>query len=116
MLRNRYRRITFFFGRVIIGLIFWDIVLPFLRFRNFSNRTRKERLTKIAVQFRSLATDMGGVMIKVGQFLSSRVDVLPEEITKELSNLQDEVDPENFEDIRRLVMGKDRNAGWNSKR
>ncbi|MBT9438550.1 MAG: AarF/ABC1/UbiB kinase family protein [Desulfobacterales bacterium] len=46
---------------------------------------------------------MGGVMIKVGQFLSSRVDVLPEEITKELADLQDEVAPENFEDIRQIA-------------
>ena len=100
MLRSRYRRITFFFARVLIGLIFWELVLPFLRLRNLTTRTRKDRLRKIAVQFRSLATDMGGVMIKVGQFLSSRVDVLPEEITKELAGLQDEVAPENFEDIR----------------
>jgi predicted unusual protein kinase regulating ubiquinone biosynthesis (AarF/ABC1/UbiB family) len=46
---------------------------------------------------------MGGVMIKVGQFLSSRLDVLPAEITEELAGLQDEVPPENFEDIRRLA-------------
>jgi len=46
---------------------------------------------------------MGGVMIKVGQFLSSRVDVLPEEITKELADLQDEVAPENFKDIRQIA-------------
>jgi predicted unusual protein kinase regulating ubiquinone biosynthesis (AarF/ABC1/UbiB family) len=103
MLRSRYRRITFFFARVFIELIFWELVLPFLRFRNLTTRTRKDRLRKIAVQFRSLATDMGGVMIKIGQFLSSRVDVLPEEITKELAGLQDEVAPENFEDIRQIA-------------
>jgi predicted unusual protein kinase regulating ubiquinone biosynthesis (AarF/ABC1/UbiB family) len=34
---------------------------------------------------------MGGVMIKLGQFISTRVDVLPEEITAELAGLQDEV-------------------------
>jgi len=43
---------------------------------------------------------MGGVLIKVGQFLSTRVDVLPAEVISELSGLQDEVPPENFEDIR----------------
>jgi predicted unusual protein kinase regulating ubiquinone biosynthesis (AarF/ABC1/UbiB family) len=103
MIRSRYLRITFFFARVIIGLIFWELVLPFLRFRHLTARTRNDRLRKIAIQFRSLATDMGGVMIKVGQFLSSRVDVLPEEITKELAGLQDEVAPENFEDIRQIA-------------
>lgn len=103
MLRSRYRRITFFFARVLIGLIFWELVLPYLRFQNLTARTRKDRLRKTAVQFRSLATDMGGVMIKVGQFLSSRVDVLPEEITRELAVLQDEVAPEDFEEIRHIA-------------
>lgn len=42
-------------------------------------------------------------MVKVGQFLSSRLDVLPEEITKELSGLQDEVAPEPFEKIREQI-------------
>jgi predicted unusual protein kinase regulating ubiquinone biosynthesis (AarF/ABC1/UbiB family) len=46
---------------------------------------------------------MGGVLIKVGQVLSSRVDVLPLEITEELAGLQDAVPPEPFEAIRRLA-------------
>jgi predicted unusual protein kinase regulating ubiquinone biosynthesis (AarF/ABC1/UbiB family) len=50
-----------------------------------------------------LAIRMGGVMIKVGQFLSSRLDILPPEVTDELANLQDEVPAEDFEDIRTLA-------------
>jgi predicted unusual protein kinase regulating ubiquinone biosynthesis (AarF/ABC1/UbiB family) len=50
-----------------------------------------------------MAIRLGGVLIKVGQFLSSRVDVLPREITAELSDLQDEVPPESFPDIRRVT-------------
>jgi len=46
---------------------------------------------------------MGGVMIKVGQFLSARLDVLPPELTDELSGLQDEVPPEDFLGIRSLA-------------
>ncbi len=46
---------------------------------------------------------MGGVLIKVGQFLSARVDVLPKEFTEELIGLQDEVPEESFEDIRNLI-------------
>jgi predicted unusual protein kinase regulating ubiquinone biosynthesis (AarF/ABC1/UbiB family) len=103
MHRKRYRRILFFFARVILSLIFWELFLPTLGFRNIAARKRAVRLRSIAIRFRSLATEMGGVMIKVGQFLSTRVDVLPEEITKELANLQDEVTPEDFEDIRQIA-------------
>ena len=46
---------------------------------------------------------MGGVLIKVGQWLSARLDVLPPVITEELAGLQDEVRPERFEDIRQVV-------------
>ncbi|MBU0512675.1 MAG: AarF/ABC1/UbiB kinase family protein [Chloroflexi bacterium] len=103
MYRARYRRIVSFFGRVIIGLILWDLVFPRIGLRGLAKRTRADRLRKIAGQFRALATQMGGVLIKVGQFLSSRVDVLPQEITDELANLQDEVAPEDYEDIRRVA-------------
>jgi len=59
-----------------------------------------KRNQRIAARFRALAIRQGGLMIKVGQFLSARLDVLPVEITDELSGLQDEVPPAPFEAIR----------------
>jgi predicted unusual protein kinase regulating ubiquinone biosynthesis (AarF/ABC1/UbiB family) len=103
MLRNRYRRILWFFGRVILGIIWWDILLPKLGLRRLSVSSRPARLKRISQQFRALALAMGGVMIKVGQFLSARLDVLPREVTEELSGLQDEVRPEPFAEIRKVV-------------
>ena len=103
MLRTRYRRIVLFFARVAVSLIVWELTLPRLGFRRYAKRTRSGRLRRIAADFRALAIEMGGVLIKVGQFLSSRLDVLPEEITTELAQLQDEVPPETFADIRRVV-------------
>lgn len=103
MIRSRYRRIVFFFAQVIIGLIVWDIVLPRLGLRGWSRRTRDARLRRLAVRYRALAIQLGGVLIKVGQFLSARLDVLPEVITTELAGLQDEVPAESFADIRRLA-------------
>jgi predicted unusual protein kinase regulating ubiquinone biosynthesis (AarF/ABC1/UbiB family) len=50
-----------------------------------------------------LAIKMGGVMIKMGQFLSARMDVLPLEITSELAGLQDEVNAEPFEHVRQVI-------------
>ena len=42
---------------------------------------------------------MGGVLIKLGQFLSVRVDILPREVTSELSGLRDEIPAEPIDAI-----------------
>jgi predicted unusual protein kinase regulating ubiquinone biosynthesis (AarF/ABC1/UbiB family) len=92
-----------FFSRAMANFIFWEIVLPRLGLRRLTRRTRSQRYKKIAADFRAMAIRMGGVMIKVGQFLSARLDVLPVEITEELSGLQDEVPAEDFTAIRQLA-------------
>ncbi len=102
-LRGRYIRILTFFAGVIARFILWEIIIRHLGLRGWVRRTRSERFRREAVRFRILAIRMGGVMIKVGQFLSSRLDVLPPEVTDELANLQDEVPAEDFEDIRELA-------------
>ena len=100
ILRVRYWRIVLFFARVTASIIFWDIFLRRIGLGAWAKNTRPRRLQNIAIRFRALAIRLGGVMIKVGQFLSARLDVLPPEITDELSGLQDEVPPVDFEPIR----------------
>lgn len=102
-LRARYLRIMLFFTRATGDFIIWEILLRRLGLRWLVEKSRSERYRRVAVRFRALAIRMGGVMIKVGQFLSTRLDVLPAEITKELSGLQDEVPAEDFADIRWLA-------------
>ncbi|MBI5351313.1 MAG: AarF/ABC1/UbiB kinase family protein [Chloroflexi bacterium] len=100
ILRARYWRIVFFFARVTLNIIFWDIFLRRIGLGFWARQNRPQRLRNIAIRFRALAIRLGGVMIKVGQFLSARLDVLPPEITDELAGLQDEVPPVDFESIR----------------
>jgi len=88
---------------MILGLIFWEIFVRRIGFQKYARRSRSKRLKKIAIGYRELAVAMGGVLIKVGQFLSARADILPEEITMELAGLQDEVPPEDFSAIRQLA-------------
>lgn len=102
-MRARYRRITRFAARYLAQAWWYELFLPRIGLGSLSARGRAARLTRIARRFHALAVDLGGLMIKVGQFLSSRLDVLPPEITKELEGLQDEVPAVPFDAIRTLA-------------
>ncbi|PVW06800.1 ABC transporter [Microbacterium sp. Gd 4-13] len=102
-MRARYRRITRFAARYLVQAWWFELFLPRLGLARISARNRTKRLQNIARRFHGLAVDLGGLMIKVGQFMSSRLDVLPPEITKELEGLQDEVPAVPFAEIRALA-------------
>ncbi|KIS27404.1 ABC transporter [Arthrobacter sp. SPG23] len=101
--RARYRRILRFAAWHLAVTWWFELFLPRVGLGKFAERTRTRRMRRFAQRFRVLAVDLGGLMIKVGQFLSSRLDVLPPEITKELEGLQDEVPPVPFPAIRALA-------------
>ena len=101
--RARYRRIMRFAVRYMVQEWWFALVLPRVGLGAMARRGRPARFTRIAERFHVLAVDLGGLMIKVGQFLSSRLDVLPPEITKELESLQDEVPPVPLAQIRALA-------------
>ncbi|MER3390706.1 MAG: AarF/UbiB family protein [Microcella sp.] len=88
-----------FAARALAQAWWFELVLPRLGLGRLSARGRIRRLQRVARRFHDLAADLGGLMIKVGQFLSSRLDVLPPEITRELEGLQDEVAAESFASI-----------------
>ncbi len=99
-------------GRFVKGvLLFLRVLLSYklLGLRNIvaDPHLRRERLKRLhaknAVLLRERMIEMRGVLIKIGQFLSSRVDLLPEEYTSELSKLQDQVPPAPFRDIVQRV-------------
>ncbi|GAA3753541.1 AarF/ABC1/UbiB kinase family protein [Microbacterium kribbense] len=99
----RYRRIMFFAARNIAQEWWFGLILPRMGLGAFARRGQAARFARIAQRFHVLAVELGGLMIKVGQFLSSRLDVLPPEITGELESLQDEVPPVPIEPITRLA-------------
>src|SRR3990172_9032873 len=90
-LRLRYWRVMLFASRTAIGVLWWDVLLRRIGLRRLARPTSPRRYGRVARRYRQLAVSLGGLWIKVGQFLSSRVDVLPGFITDELAGLQDEV-------------------------
>lgn len=93
-LKKRYRKILGFAALALLQTWWFELALPKFGLRRWVAKGRVRRVQKLARRFYVLAADLGGLMIKVGQFMSSRLDVLPEQITRELSGLQDEVAPE----------------------
>jgi ubiquinone biosynthesis protein len=76
--------------------IWLGYAIPFVRMRRgkaIPDRTWSALHRKSAPRFYRLAVRMRGGLIKVGQILSTRVDILPVEWTSALSGLQDRVDP-----------------------
>ncbi len=98
-LKSRYRRIMRFASLALLQSWWFELFLPQIGLGRFVAKGRIKRVTRLARKFHDLAADLGGLMIKLGQFLSSRLDILPVEITQELEGLQDEVKPEKFEEI-----------------
>ena len=91
--RQRYLVVRRFIIKVLLHLIFWDIILnrPILRWLRTDPLRRWQKLSQ---NYHDLAIQMGGVLIKLGQFLAVRVDILPAEVTSELSTLLDEIPAE----------------------
>jgi len=81
----------------------FELVLPKFGLKKLVAAGRIARIKRLARRFSVLAADLGGLIIKAGQFASSRLDVLPQSITSELESLQDEVEPKPFENIRRQI-------------
>lgn len=93
LIRNkRFRKTSLMFFRFMLQ--FWWLG----KTKKFMSHEKKERkyhdlYLSQANQFTALALEMGGLIIKLGQFVSSRVDILPKEYTDTLSKLQDSVSP-----------------------
>ena len=66
---------------------------------NYDVHPNIDVLVQVLVAFRVTAIKLGVLMIKLGQFLSSRADLLPEQALAVLSSLQDEVPPEPFSHV-----------------
>ena len=102
-LRARSNRILRFAAGALAQTWWFELFLPRIGLGRLAAPGRSARMRRIAQRFHVLAVDLGGLMIKVGQFMSSRLDVLPPEITTELEGLQDEVPPVPFPEIRALA-------------
>ena len=73
---------------------------------NYEVQPNIQVLIQVLVAFRQTSLKLGVLMIKLGQFLSSRADLLPEQALSVLTSLQDEVPPESFDHVLRVIEGE----------
>ena len=102
---NRGRRVRKFTW-LFLGIVrdFWKEARLASKIGGQGARDRmSKRHRKRAIQFRETSIEMGGVLIKLGQFFSARVDIMPDEYIQELTKLQDTVPEIPFEEIRKRI-------------
>jgi len=94
-----------------VMLLFWGFFLEFLLLywarrlvgRRRSDARRRRLYRSQARRFRGTALELGGLLIKLGQFLSARVDIMPREYVEELGGLQDQVAPVAYPEVARVL-------------
>ena len=91
---NRYRLDEFLDG--VPGPLHWLFLLSPWRLLPKPRQSRAQRL-RLALEA------LGPIFIKFGQMLSTRRDLLPEDIANELQRLQDQVPPFCGEEATRLI-------------
>jgi predicted unusual protein kinase regulating ubiquinone biosynthesis (AarF/ABC1/UbiB family) len=70
---------------------------------NYNVQPNIEVLVKVLLAFRQTAIKLGVLLIKLGQFLSARADLLPEQALSVLASLQDEVPPASFDHVVSVI-------------
>ncbi len=103
--------ITSFFRSLVIFRLAIALLFDYWRIRRASEKLDGARRDQVVAQayartgarIRRAAFHLQGLIIKVGQFLSARTDVLPLAFTRELTQLQDAVPGVSLHKIRPMI-------------
>ncbi len=104
---GRYRYIITVFAKHGFGILLDQLGIPgYLKMRrslsDYGNGSGNSKLSA-GERLRKAFEALGPAFIKLGQILSTRPDVLPAEILKELQKLQDSVQPFPFEEVEKRI-------------
>lgn len=98
----RFLMVLIWAAQLFARVIFWQVYARKIA-PGYVERTNSDRWVRYARQFRRFAIARTGLFIKLGQFISTRVDALPESIIRELESLQDEVPTEPFPRMKKHI-------------
>lgn len=99
------------FRRMLIIRLALSFVLDYWKICRIDKRLQGEQreaavnqiCTNAGVRMRQTAFYLKGIIVKIGQFLSMRQDVLPRAFTQELAGLQDALPAAPFSSVQRLL-------------
>ncbi|MBR7554995.1 ABC1 kinase family protein [Allobacillus sp. GCM10007491] len=102
----RYRDIATAFTRNGFGFFVKELGLDRVfslprRLLIHSDQSSKEKT--VGERIRQFLEDLGPTFIKVGQLASTRPDLIPKDIRKELSKLQDHISPVPFDQVKEII-------------
>ena len=87
-------------GAIGIGVFVRRFIVESVHDRRFS---REATLRAAARALRLMLEGLGATFVKVGQIMSTRPDLLPPEIIAELIQLQENVRPFRFTEVRQII-------------
>lgn len=104
---QRYRQILtvlfkYGFGDLIVALNIEQYLEIGLQMISRKRRERIETLPR-AVRVRMALEELGPTFLKMGQILSTRPDLLPQEFMHELTKLQDDVPPFPYQQVKEVI-------------
>ncbi|HZK53954.1 MAG TPA: AarF/UbiB family protein [Desulfosporosinus sp.] len=73
--------------------------------RLFTDTEKMDPMT-VGARIRRVIEELGPTYVKIGQIASTRADIIPEEILKELEKLQDDVPSFSFDQVTRIIEEK----------
>ncbi len=101
LLRINYILIRYNLDALVFAMP-WFYPLSFLKYANPMYWVLKNKLTR-GERLRLALEDLGPIFIKAGQLLSTRRDLLPDDIADELSKLQDQVPPFPSSQAKKII-------------
>lgn len=106
-LMRRYRRIVNIFLKHGLGFLIERlhltglVSLPGKILQGLTTGSAREK--SFSLRFKHALEELGPTFVKLGQLLSVRPDLLPDEFGRELKNLQDHVAPDDFAYVRATI-------------
>lgn len=102
---KRYQEIITVFAKHGFGLIIDQLgIFDYLKMRKHGTDTEVSNSKRsIGERLRISLEELGPTFVKVGQILSTRADIVPHDIVKELKRLQSAVQPISFDEVKKVI-------------